>query len=95
MSLNKARQKAYDLGLIKEDHDLKDSGRVGKRFMIKHKDKWIHFGAWPFAHGTYLDHHDDKIRKAWFARHKKKLKDGAPAYLNPKSPLFYSAKILW
>ena len=92
--LDVARKIARKKG-IKGQIDI--SERKNKRFKIKRPDgQIIHFGVWPFkGHGTYIDHNDDKIRKAWQARHSKIMKDGSPAYLNPNSPDFYSFRILW
>lgn len=96
MSLSDARNKAYQLKLINNDSDIKHSTRKGKRFMIRQGDKYIHFGVWPFSgKGTYLDHGDDDIRKAWKARHKEIMKDGKPAYKDKSSPEYYSWRILW
>jgi hypothetical protein len=68
-----------------------------KRFSIlSPSGKKISFGVWPYsADGTYIDHKDEKIRKAWKARHKMIMKDGKPAYLDKESPEFYSWSILW
>ena len=67
-----------------------------KRFSIKYNNKTINFGLWPFsANGTYIDHHDNKIRDAWRARHSKIMKDGKTAYLDKSSPEFYSWNLLW
>ena len=69
----------------------------GKRFSITRPDgKKIHFGVWPYTDGTFIDHGDEKIKKAWKARHRKiLLKDGKPAYKNEDSPEYYSWRILW
>lgn len=79
---------------------LEISNRKGKRFMItinKDGQKYkIHFGSWPFTNGTFIDHFDEKKRKAWQARHKEiKLSTGEPAYLNELSPEYYSWNLLW
>lgn len=58
-------------------------------------DEWIHFGQWPVAIGTFLDHGNPKIRDAWQARHSKIMKDGIPAYMDQTSPEYYSWRILW
>ena len=73
------------------------STRKNKRFVITKPDGTkIHFGVWPFrGFGTYIDHHNEKLRDAWRARHKHILKDGKPAYLNRNSPEYYSYSILW
>lgn len=72
---------------------LKPSTRKNKRFMILVDGRYIHFGAWPAL--TYLDHHNDNIRRAWRARHSKILKQGSPAYMDYTSPEYYSWRILW
>jgi hypothetical protein len=73
----------------------------GKRFKIRNPDgtKWIHFGLYPFKKGAYIDHNNDEIRKAWFARHSQiYLERNGSRYkaINyPNSPDYYSARILW
>lgn len=76
---------------------LQISNRKNKRFKIlSPSGKYIHFGLYPYkGKGTYIDHFNPNIRKAWKARHSKILKDGKPAYLNPESPEYYSWNILW
>ena len=75
---------------------ISNSRKKDKRFVITRLDGVkIHFGLYPYSIGTFLDHEDKKIRKAWRARHRKILKDGKPAYKNPDSPEFYSWRILW
>ena len=73
------------------------STRENKRFKITRPDgKIIHFGVWPYSrHGTFIDHNDPDIRKAWRARHSKIMKNGKPAYKNKDSPEFYSWNLLW
>lgn len=72
------------------------SDRPSKRFKITKNDKTIHFGLWPFrGKGTFIDHRDDEIRKAWRARHSKITKNGTPAYKNKSSPEYYSWNLLW
>ena len=96
MSLEQARNIAYKKKLINNDNELKYSTRKGKRFMILHNDKWIHFGAYPFTgFGSFLDHGNEELRKQWKARHSKIMKDGEPAYKNKSSPSYYSYNILW
>lgn len=96
MSLEQVRNIAYKKKLINNDDDLQYSKRKGKRFMIYNGEKWIHFGAYPFnGFGTYLDHKDEKIRKAWKARHSQIMKNGKPAYKDRTSPEFYSWNLLW
>ena len=54
------------------EYILKRSDRKGKRFVIEMPELGHshHFGALPFDKGTYIDHKNDKIKKAWIARHK-------------------------
>ena len=76
--------------------EIKISDRPMKRFMITKNNKTIHFGLWPFkGKGAFIDHHDEKIKKAWRARHSKINKNGAPAYKNQSSPEYYSWNLLW
>jgi len=82
---------------IKNYKTLKISNAKNKRFsIISPKGKLVNFGIWPYSkYGTYIDHFNDKLRKAWRARHKKILKNGKPAYKNPESAEYYSYNILW
>ena len=75
-----------------ETYILKKSDNKGKRFVIimpnmGHKH---HFGALPFKKGTFIDHKDEKIKKAWEARHKKDRN-----YNNKHSGIYYSRFLLW
>lgn len=87
------RNIAKKKGIIGE---INISKAKGKRFQIIVNNKTINFGLWPYnGHGAFIDHHDEKIRKAWKARHQKILKDGKPAYKNKLSPEYYSYNLLW
>ena len=45
---------------------------------------------------TFIDHHDEKKRRAWQARHSKiKNKQGKYVYKLPSSPAFWSWHLLW
>ena len=76
---------------------LEVSNKTNKRFMITLDDNSvIHFGQWLYkGRGTFIDHHDEKIKSAWQARHSRVMKDGSPAYLNIYSPSYYSWNLLW
>ena len=76
---------------------LEISDRKNKRFMITLDDNSIiHFGQYPYkGRGTFIDHHDEKIKSAWQARHSKVMLNNEPAYLNPNSPEYYSWHLLW
>jgi hypothetical protein len=82
-------EKAIALGAT----DFGISNRKGKRFYVIYNNKPIHFGS--NTNNTFIDHHDEKIRKAWKARHSKILKDGKPAYKNKTSAEFWSYNLLW
>ena len=92
--LQQARNIAKRLGI---KGIITESKINNKRFTITRPyGKIIHFGLWPFSgHGTFIDHKDEKIKKAWQARHQKILKSGKPAYKNKDSPEYYSWNILW
>lgn len=93
--LDIAKKRAKDLNLNWQSLDISD--KKGKRFKILNKNnKWIHFGLYPYAgKGTYIDHHDENIRKAWNARHMKIKNKNGYAYLDEDSPEYYSKRILW
>jgi hypothetical protein len=95
--LKEARQIAIKKGIINNPEELQISKAANKRFSIKWLGKTVNFGVWPYSgSGTYLDHNDPNIRKAWQARHSKiKLKDGRFAYKVPGQPEWFSWWILW
>ena len=76
---------------------IENSDKQHKRFKITlPNNKVIHFGLFPYSgDGAYIDHHDDRIKNAWRARHSKILNKGSPAYLNPESAEYYSWNLLW
>jgi hypothetical protein len=83
---------------IKNWNTLEISKAKNKRFsIISPSGKKINFGLWPYSgKGTFLDHGDEKIKDAWFARHSKiLLKDGTKAINNKESPDYYASRILW
>jgi hypothetical protein len=93
-----ARSIGADVGARIAWQSLEISDRAGKRFKIKTPSgKLVHFGQWPYnGQGTFIDHKDPDIRRAWKARHEKiKLKSGESAYLNKESPSYYAYHILW
>ena len=94
--INEARAIAKSKGIIKNDEDLTISQAKNKRFAIKYNNKIINFGLYPFSgEGAFIDHGNEKLRKAWRARHSKIMKDGKPAYLDKTSPDYYAWRILW
>lgn len=71
---------------------LKRSSKPSKRFVLimPREGHQHHFGAKHFKKGTYIDHKDDKLKRAWIARHK-----GDKNYNNVHSGIFYSRNLLW
>jgi hypothetical protein len=66
----------------------------GKRFYVIYDGKRINFGS--DVGSSFIDHHDEKKRKAWYARHSKiKNKLGEYVINLKSSPDWWSAKILW
>ena len=87
--MSSLRQKALSLGAT----DFGTSRVKGKRYYVIYKGKRINFGS---ATGkTFIDHKDERKRKAWRARHSKIMRQGKPAYLQKESPAFWAAKLLW
>ena len=64
-----------------------------KRFYVIYNDKIINFGS---KNGeTFIDHGDEKKRKAWRARHGKIYNKNGLAYEDKTSPEYYSWNLLW
>lgn len=76
---------------------LQESKAKNKRFsIVSPSGKLVNFGLWPFkGQGTFLDHRDENIRKAWKARHSKIKKGEKLAYRDKESPEYYSFRIIW
>ncbi len=73
---------------------LRVSERAHKRFAILTPlGRVVHFGLWPYRRGTFLDHQDERIRDAWWARHV--TRETQRFADDPESPLYYTARILW
>ena len=84
------KNKALSLGAT----EFGQSDRKNKRFYVVYDNKKINFGS-PTAK-TFLEHHDEKKRDAWRARHSKILnKDGHEVYKLKTSPSYWSWHILW
>ena len=75
---------------------IKKSTRAHKKYMIKYKDRWVHFGdnryqqyrdSTPLKLYKHLDHNDPQRRKNYYQRHGKTAKIGTAKY--------YSHKYLW
>lgn len=96
--LDEARNIALRKNIIKNKEELQISQTKGKRFVLITKDgKKVNFGLWPFSgEGSFLDHGDEKLKKAWRARHSKiKLKDGRFSYKVKNTPEYLAWNILW
>jgi hypothetical protein len=88
--MEKLKQKAYSLGA----EALGKSNAKGKRFYVKYKGQTIHFGAKEGS--TFIDHKDEKKRKAWRARHSKiRDKQGRLVYKLKTSSSYWSWNLLW
>ena len=90
MNNNKLEKKAFILGASK----LGLSDRINKRFYVIYHDKYIHFGS---KNGnTYIDHHNDEIKKNWITRHSRiKNKKGEYVIKIKESPSYWSHNLLW
>lgn len=88
--LKEAQLKAKSLGLSIPH----SSHRKGKKLVVVHNGKKIHFGQ--LGMEDYLIHRDSDRRDRFRARAEGILKkDGQPAYLDPDQPLYWSYNILW
>ena len=87
---NKLKQKILSLGAT----EAGISNAKGKRFYVVYKGKRINFGA--KGGQTFLDHKDEKKRKAWRARHSKiRDKQGRLVHKLKTSASYWSWHILW
>jgi len=94
--LGEARKIALKKGIIKSPEELQISQAKNKRFAIKYDNKTINFGLWDGGNHAFIDHRDEKLKKAFRARHSKiLLKNGTPAYMSKDSPDYYAWRILW
>jgi len=75
---------------MKDEYVLKTSGRKGKRYVITmpRYGHAHHFGS--SVGKTFIDHQDEKKKKAWIARHK-----DDKGWNNPHSGIYHSRKLLW
>ncbi len=88
--MDKLKQKALSLGAT----EFGQSNMKGKRFYVRYMGKKIHFGA--KGGQTFLDHRDEKKRKAWLARHSKiRDKQGRKVINLKTSASYWSKNILW
>lgn len=72
---------------------LEKSEKPDKRFKVIVDGKTIHFGAGkPRGLGTFIDHQQDDIKRAWEARHRVR-EDWTKSGI--KTAGFYSKHLLW
>ena len=72
-----------------KEYILEKSNRKGKRYMIIMSDKMTHhFGS--DVGQTFIDHQDEKKKKAWIARHRLDKN-----FYNKHSGIHHSWKLLW
>lgn len=84
------KKRALKLGAT----DFGNSKKKGKRFYVVYNNKIINFGSKNGS--TFIDHHDEKKRKAWLARHMKiKNKQGQHVYKLKTSASYWSLNLLW
>lgn len=84
------KKKALKLGAT----DFGNSKTKNKRFYVVYNNKIINFGSKNGS--TFIDHNDEKKRKAWLARHMKiKDKQGELVYKLKSSPSYWSLNLLW
>lgn len=69
------------------------SNRVGKKYFVVYDDRKINFGS---TMSDFTIHGDKRRRDSYRKRHRAiKLISGRPAYLDKKSPSFWSWNLLW
>jgi len=88
--MNNLYKKALSLGAS----SFGKSKVKNKRYYVIYNDKIINFGS--SVGNTYIDHKDKVKRKNWYARHSKIYNKAGKQVINdPKSPSYWSARILW
>lgn len=89
-SLTELRDKAIRFGAT----EFGRSSVKGKRFYVIYNNKKINFGS--KTGSTFIDHGDEKIRDAWYARHSK-IKDASGKLVlnNRSSASFWASRLLW
>ena len=88
--MDKLKQKALSLGAT----SFARSDVKNKRYYVIYKKKKINFGLQ--GGSTFIDHKDEKKRKAWRARHSKiRNKEGQLVHKLKTSPDYWSWNILW
>lgn len=89
-SIETLRKKADNLGGM----NLRPSTRFNKRYMIEYDGQIIHFGS--KTGQTFIDHRNEDIKSAWYARHSKITNGYGQRVITLKSsPSYWSAVLLW
>ena len=74
--------------------DLKRSTRKNKKWMVKYKGKWIHFGDLRYT--DFTQHRDKERRRAYLKRARGiRDKQGRLTYTNKNNANYWAIKILW
>ena len=74
--------------------ELRPSWRAGKKWAVKYKGRYIHFGAAGMS--DFTKHRDPARRASYRRRHAGiYLKDGRAAYTVKTSPAYWSWHLLW
>ena len=87
-------------------YEYEKSSKKDKKLQTTVNKKIIHFGGNPETSKHYFDktgllnkdlnHKDNKIKKAWYARHSQvKNKKGDYVIKDASSASYHSAKVLW
>jgi len=86
---DKLKTKALNLGATEFG-----IGKGIKRYYVIYEGKKISFGS--STGKTYIDHNDDKKRKAWLARHSMIFNEDADRVIDlDTSGSYWSKRLLW
>ncbi len=74
--------------------ELRPSWRKHKKWAVKFRGRWIHFGATGYEDYTI---HRDPVRRANYRRRHRGilLADGRPAYTVATTPAYWAYRLLW
>jgi hypothetical protein len=89
-NFDKLKTKALNLGAT----SFGLSSKKNKKYVVVYEGKKIDFGS---SNGkTYIDHNDDKKRKAWIARHSMIFNKDVDRVIDlDTSPSYWSKRLLW
>jgi hypothetical protein len=89
-AMDALRKRAKNLGA----DQLEISTRAAKKYMVRYRGRWIHFGARSYS--DFTQHRSPRRRENYRARHRKiLLSDGRPAYMVPEQAAYWAWHILW